>query len=175
MVAASPLGPSQYLTFTLDKEIYALEICQVQEVLDFTKITRVPGMPGFARGIINLRDITVPVVDLKLKFNGCETQTQTDTCIIIAQFAGDNDQVLLGILADSVREVLSLESEALDLPDKMGNRLKSSYIKGIGKKDQAFIIILDLDKLFSPGEMGAVDPTEPLPLTEKSPSPPLEG
>ena len=157
---------THYLTFKLDREVYALEIKQVREVLDFIEITRVPGMPSFTRGIINLRGNVVPVVDLKLKFDMPETLNTVDTCIIILDFVIDREPVLIGILADSVQEVLSLEPDQLEPVSKMGSRLKSEFIKGIGKKDKHFIIILDLDKVFSTGEIEEVVGVENLSLPE---------
>lgn len=147
---------SQYLTFRLDKEIYALGITQVREVLDFTELTKVPGMPVFMRGIINLRDSVVPVIDLKLKFNLPETQNTVDTCIIILDFVIDNETLLVGILADSVREVLTLEPDQIEPAPRMGVGINPGFIRGIGRKDKKFTIILNLGKLFSSEEIMAV-------------------
>lgn len=140
---------SQYLTFKIDNETYALEIIQVREVLDLKNITKIPGMPKFARGVINLRGATVPVVDLNLKFNGVETGSQVDTCIVIVEFVSEGDRQLFGILADAVQEVLSLDPENFDPPDRMGGEFKSDLIKGIGKKGDQFIILLNLEDIFS--------------------------
>ncbi len=152
---------SQYLTFKLNKEVYALGITQVREVLDYTEITKVPGMPDFVQGIINLRDNVVPVIDLKLKFDLPETQNTVDTCIIILDFVIDKELVLMGILADSVREVLTLEPEQIEPAPRMGTGIHPGFIKGIGKKDKKFTIILNLDKMFSSEEIEAVTGIEP--------------
>jgi purine-binding chemotaxis protein CheW len=147
---------SQYLTFKLDKEVYALGITQVREVLDYTEITKVPGMPVFMRGIINLRDTVVPVIDLKLKFELPETQNTVDTCIIILDFIMGKESLLMGILADSVQEVLTLEPDQVEPAPRMGVGINPGFIKGIGKKDKKFTIILNLDKLFSTEEIESV-------------------
>lgn len=151
---------SQYLTFILDKEIYAININQVREVLDFTKSTRVPSMPPFIKGVINLRGGVVPVVDLRLKF-GMEAEEQTvDTCIIIIEVSIEDSQTLLGIMADSVQEVMSMEPDQIEPAPKIGTRLKTEFIKGLGKKNDDFIIILDSDKVFSTEELTIVQEVE---------------
>ena len=97
---------TQYLTFKLDDEIFALDIGKVREVLDFTSITRVPRTPDFMSGVINLRGIVVPVVDMKLKLGMTRTEKMINTCIIIVELELDGDMVVLGALADSVQEVI---------------------------------------------------------------------
>ncbi|MCG8336610.1 MAG: chemotaxis protein CheW [Proteobacteria bacterium] len=156
---------SQYLTFVLDKEIYAININQVREVLDFTKTTRVPRMPPFIKGVINLRGGVVPVVDLRLKFGMAAEEQTVDTCIIIIEVSIEDSQTLLGIMADSVQEVMSMEPDQIEPAPKIGTRLKTEFIKGLGKRNDDFIIILDSDKVFSAEELTIVqeveDTTEP--------------
>lgn len=140
---------SQYLTFKLDQETYALDITQVREVLDFSEFTKVPRMPEFMRGVINLRGGVVPVVDLRLKFGMTRTEKTIDTCVIIIDLDIDGQDTLLGALADSVQEVLSIEPDQILSPPKIGTRLNTDFIKGMGKKDDEFVIIIDIDKIFS--------------------------
>lgn len=151
---------SQYLTFKLDDEIYALDINQVREVLDFTDVTKVPKMPNFMRGVINLRGGVVPVVDLRLKFGMSKTEKTVDTCIIIMEITLDQDVTLLGAMADSVQEVLTLEPNQIEPAPRIGTRLKTEFIKGMGKKNEEFIIILDIDRVFSAEELITVQETE---------------
>ncbi len=153
----------QYLTFKLDEEIYALDINQVREVLDFTEVTKVPKMPDFLRGVINLRGGVVPVVDLRLKFGMRMTERTVDTCIIIMEITLDQEATLLGAMADSVQEVLTLEPEQVEPAPKIGTRLKTEFIKGMGKKNEEFIIILDIDRVFSTEELSTVQTTESAP------------
>ncbi len=150
----------QYLTFRLEEEIYALDINQVREVLDFTKVTKVPKMPDFMRGVINLRGGVVPVVDLRLKFGMGMTEITVDTCIIIMEITLDQEATLLGAMADSVQEVLTLEPGHVEPAPKIGTRLKTEFIKGMGKKNKEFIIILDIDRVFSTEELVTVRETE---------------
>ena len=104
---------TQYLTFKLGEEVYAVDIAKVREVLDFTTVTKVPRTPEFMRGVINLRGSVVPVVDLRLKFGMSRTENTVNTCIIILEVRVDSETTVLGALADSVQEVIDLES-ALD-------------------------------------------------------------
>lgn len=147
---------TQYLSFTLSEEVYALDISKVREVLDLTSITRVPKTPDFMRGIINLRGSVVPVVDLRLKFGMSETEKTVNTCIIIVETSLDGDTVLIGALADSVQEVFDIDAGQIEPPPKIGTKLEIDFIKGMGKRDDNFIIILNIDKVFSAEEIALV-------------------
>lgn len=147
---------TQYLTFKLGEEIFALDIAKVREVLDFTSITKVPRTPEFMRGVINLRGSVVPVVDMRLKFGMSLTERTVNTCIIIVEVNLDNETTILGALADSVQEVIELEPEQIEPAPKIGTRLKTEFIRGMGKRDDQFLIILDIDKVFSAEELSIV-------------------
>jgi purine-binding chemotaxis protein CheW len=156
MTTASITETTQYLTFKLDNEVFALDISKVREVLDFTTITRVPRTPEFMRGVINLRGSVVPVVDLRLKFGMTKTERTVNTCIIITEVTVDNDTTVLGALADSVQEVLDLGPDHIEPAPKIGTRLNTGFIKGMGKQNERFVIILDIDKVFSTDELAVV-------------------
>ncbi len=145
-----------YLTFGLDGETFALEVAHVREVLDLTSITKVPKTPDFMRGVINLRGGVVPVVDMRLKFNLPATEDTVDTCIIVIDVELESETIVLGALADSVRAVFELGSELIEPPPSIGTRLDTEFIKGMGKHDDQFIIILDIDKVFSADEIAMV-------------------
>ncbi len=147
---------TQYLSFKLDNEIFALDIDKVREILDYTAITKVPRTPEFMLGVINLRGGVVPVVDLRLKFGMTETEKTVNTCIIITEIELDNEKAIIGALADSVDEVFDLEPDQIEPAPKIGTRLKTDFINGMGKKDDEFIIILDIDKVFSTDEISLV-------------------
>jgi purine-binding chemotaxis protein CheW len=153
MTTADITETTQYLTFKLDNEVFALDIGKVREVLDFTTITRVPRTPEFMQGVINLRGSVVPVVDLRLKFGMTKTERTVNTCIIIVEVTVDEETTILGALADSVQEVLDLEPHQIEPAPKIGTRLNTAFIRGMGKRDNAFIIILDIDKVFSTEEL----------------------
>ncbi len=154
---------TQYLTFTLENEDFALDISQVREVLNIITITRVPRMPQFLSGVINLRGNVVPVIDLRLKL-GMNAITKTvETCIVIVEVLIDNELTQMGALTDSVKEVIDLEPGQIAPPPKLGTKLKTEFIKGMGKQGERFLIILDIDKILSDEEiamairMGEID------------------
>ena len=160
MSATEILESTQYLTFKLDQEVYALDIIQVREVLDFTEVTKVPRMPDFMRGVINLRGGVVPVVDLRLKFDMAKSEKTVDTCIIIMELDIEGEKTFLGALADSVQEVITLESDQIEPPPKIGTRLDTEFIRGMGKKNDDLIIILDVDRVFSSSELEGFQTSE---------------
>ena len=143
----------QVLTFKLGDEVFALDISKVREVLDFTSVTKVPQTPDLMLGVINLRGSVVPVVDMRLKFGMSKTETTVNTCIIIVEIELDGETAVLGALADSVQEVMELDAAQVEPPPRIGTRLKTTFIKGMGKREGRFIIILDIDKVFSADEL----------------------
>lgn len=146
----------QYLSFKLNEEEFALDISKVREVLDFTKITRVPQTPEFMRGVINLRGSVVPVVDLNKKFGIKNTEKTVNTRIIIGEVSIEGDDTVLGVLADSVHEVMELEPESIEPAPKIGTRMNTDFIKGMGKREEEFVMILDIDKVFSADELASI-------------------
>jgi purine-binding chemotaxis protein CheW len=144
---------NQFLTFKLDEEVFALDIGKVREVLDFTTITKVPQTPDFMRGVINLRGNVVPVVDLRLKFGLPITEKTVNTCIIITEVEIEGETLVLGAMADSVQEVLDLEPDQIEAPPRIGTKLNIDFIRGMGKRGEEFIIILDIDYIFSQQEL----------------------
>jgi purine-binding chemotaxis protein CheW len=156
MSVAEMLDTTQYLTYKLGEEVFALDISKVREVLDFTDITKVPRTPDFMRGVINLRGSVVPVVDMKLKFDMNKTEKTVNTCIIITEVTVDGETTVLGALADSVQEVIDLESDRIEPAPRIGTTVYHEFIKGMGKHNEHFIIILDIDKVFSAEDLDLV-------------------
>lgn len=157
---------NQYLTFKLEDEIYALDISIVREVLEYRTLTKLPQTPDYVCGVMNLRERAVPVVDLRLKFGMCGTERTVNTCIIITEVCHGSDSSEIGILVDMVQEVYEFESDQIEPPPKMGVKLKTDFIKGMGKRDEAFIIILEVDKLFSMYDVKMVQLKDGSPLKE---------
>jgi len=147
---------TQYLTFKLDEEVFSVDISKVREVLDFTTVTKVPQTPDFMRGVINLRGSVVPVVDLRLKFGMSRTEKTVNTCVIIVEINIEGEVTVLGALADSVQEVIDLEPDQIEPAPKIGTRLRTDFITGMGKRENQFIMILDIDKIFSSEEIAVV-------------------
>jgi len=143
----------QYLTYKLADEIFALDIGKVREVLDYTTVTKVPQTPDYMCGVINLRGSVVPVIDLRLKFGMTKTEQTVNTCIIITEVDMDDEVTVLGALADSVQEVLDIGTEEIEPAPRIGTGLNTDFIKGMGKQGEQFVIILDIDKVFSADEL----------------------
>ena len=147
---------TQYLTFKLQDEVFAFDISKVREVLDFTTITKVPRTPEFMRGVINLRGSVVPVVDLRLKF-GMEEMSYTErTCIIVAEMQGMSGSIQMGIVVDSVSEVLNIKGVDVEGTPPFGAKLDTDYILGMAKMNGGVKILLDIDKVLSAHGTGLV-------------------
>jgi purine-binding chemotaxis protein CheW len=153
---------NQYLTFVLDEEDFALEIMKVKEVLDYINITRVPRMPGYLCGVINLRGNVVPVIDLRLKLGMSKIQRTVDTCIVIMEIHIDGELVQMGALTDAVKGVIELESKDIVSAPKLGTRLNTEFIRGMGKQDDQFIIILDIDRVLSADDVAILQDVKDL-------------
>jgi purine-binding chemotaxis protein CheW len=147
---------NQYLTFTLDNEQYAIGVSKVREVLEHTKITKLPRTAEFMKGIINLRGAGVPVIDLRLKFGLQETPITKDTSIIVMEVESQDGTVVVGALADSVHEVIEIDEKSVEPAPRFGTRLAAEFIKGVGKKDDLFIIILDIDRIFNAEDISVI-------------------
>lgn len=147
---------NQYLSFKLDEEIFALGIAKVREVLDYISITKVPKTPDFMRGVINVRGGVVPVVDMRIKFGMPKTEQTVNTCIIIVEIEMEGETTVLGVLADSVEEVMDIDPSQIEPAPKIGTRLRTDFIRGMGKRGEEFVIILDIDKVFSSEELAVV-------------------
>ena len=164
---------AQYLTFSLDREQFAVDIGSVREVLEFSAATKVPRTPDFMRGVINLRGSVVPVIDLRLKLGLSRTENTIDTCVIIIEVDAGGEKLVLGALADSVQEVIELDPKSIQPPPRMGTRVNIDFIRGIGKRDEQFIMLLDISRVLTDVEMRAVglNATEPPPPLLAPPAP----
>jgi len=150
---------SQYLTFTLDKEQYAIDVAKVKEVLEYSTVTKVPRTPQFMRGVINLRGSVVPVVDLRMKFDMGETEKTISTSIIVVEVIIEGETVVIGTLADSVQEVIDLDRGQIEPTPQIGTKIDADFIEGIGKQDGRFIMILNIDRVFTESDLQTLDRT----------------
>jgi purine-binding chemotaxis protein CheW len=151
----------QYLTFKLGDEVFGIDVSKVREVLDFAAITRIPRTPDFMSGVINLRGNVVPVVDLRLCFEMSKTSKTVNTSIVVVEMLIEGEPTVIGALADSVQEVIDLEPEQIQPAPRMGTQIRTEFIKGMGKHDAEFIMILDIDRVFSAGELSPVRDATP--------------
>ncbi len=146
---------SQYLTFFIAGEEYAVGILRVKEIIQYDTLTTVPKTPPWVRGVINLRGGVVPVVDLALKFGLDETQITNSTCIVITEvdLDGEHERTVMGVLADSVSQVIDLRAGDVEAPPAFGTRIHVDYLKGLGKAGKKFVLMLDIDKVLSVDEL----------------------
>ncbi|MGD9158927.1 MAG: chemotaxis protein CheW [Desulfobacteraceae bacterium] len=142
-------GVSQYLSFQLGNELFAIEVAHVREVLELIKITSVPGAPEFLKGIINVRGGVVPVMNLHCRLGLFESEKGVNTRIIVTELPLGDENIVLGIIADSVKEVLDLKEEDIEEPPRIGNKFNTNFTKGITNRDDDFIIILDIESIIS--------------------------
>lgn len=145
----------QYLTFTLGDEHFAIGIAKVREVLDFTDITKVPRTPDIMRGVINLRGHVLPVVDLKQSLGMSAVEKTVDTCIVVVEAEIDSQILSVGMLADSVQEVIDIDPTQVEPTPRLGTRMNTDFLCGMGKHGDRFLMILDIDKVLSADEAAA--------------------
>lgn len=146
-------GTHQFLTFHLDKEQYAADVSRVREVLELMPLTRLPRMPEYMKGVINIRGNVVPVVDLRQKFGMSEVERSVDTSIIVMDVGSSDERLTVGCLADSVEEVVDIQPESVNPPPSFGTKVEAEFIDGIAERDDQFVIILDIDKVFRSEEL----------------------
>jgi purine-binding chemotaxis protein CheW len=143
---------TQYLSFLLGGEAYAIGILRVREILEHQPATRVPQTPPSIRGVINLRGKVIPIVDLALKFGLPPTQTTRWTCIIVVETSIGGETAVMGVLADSVSEVIDLNPGDIEVPPTFGTHVKVDYLRGMGRTGQKFVLLLDIDRVLSAEE-----------------------
>ncbi|NMG65536.1 chemotaxis protein CheW [Azoarcus indigens] len=163
LAAAAAEAPQQYLTFTLNAEIFAIGILHIKEIIEYGSLTEIPMMPAFIRGVINLRGAVVPVIDLSARFGGRQTEIARRTCIVIVELVqtvedGELRQDI-GIMVDSVNEVLEIPATDVEPPPAFGSRIRTDFIRAMGKVEGRFVIILDLDRVLSVEEMAQLGAT----------------
>jgi purine-binding chemotaxis protein CheW len=143
----------QYLTFTLGEEQYAVDVSQVKEVLEMQPITRIPNTPPYMRGVINVRGGVIPILDLRKKFGMEEVEETVDTSIVVLEVHAGEETITVGTVADTVQEVIELPGERIEPTPRIGTKLDTAFIKGLGKHEEQFLIILDIDKVFTDAEL----------------------
>ena len=147
----------QYLTFKLGSELFGVDVSKAREVLDFSEVTQVPQTPDYMLGVINLRGSVVPVINLRQKFGMDEVEKTIDTCIVVMEIEIDGDVIVIGTMADAVQEVLDLDESQIEPPPRLGSKLNTEFIKGMGNLDDQFIIILDIDRVFTVEELAEIE------------------
>lgn len=146
----------QYLTFSLGDEVFAMDIRTVREIIQHASMTVVPLMPAFVKGVINLRGAVVPVIDLQSRFGRETASVGKKTCIVIFDASAQGEKQELGLMVDAVREVIEIPNAKIEPTPTFGTTIAKEYIRGMGKVEEDFIPILDMDKSLSMEEMAAI-------------------
>lgn len=148
--AAQEVIPTrQFLTFRIGAELFGMDLTQTREILEFNGVTEVPLMPKFLRGVINLRGEVVPVIDLAVRLGRNPVQVQRRTCIIVVELHADDQFYVLGLLADAVSEVVEIADSEIDEAPAFGSNIRAEFIKGIAKRDNQFVVLLDANNALS--------------------------
>jgi purine-binding chemotaxis protein CheW len=143
----------QFLTFTLGGEMFAIEINNIKEIIEYGSLTTVPMMPEFVRGVINLRGRVVPVIDLAVRFGRKASEATKRTCNVIIEVQAEEQTLDIGIVVDAVSEVLEIPASEIEPAPSFGAKIRADFIQGMGKVGGEFVIILGLDKVLSVEEM----------------------
>ncbi len=143
----------EFLTFVLGKEEYGIEILKVQEIRGYDSVTQIANTPAFIKGVINLRGVIVPIVDMRIKFNLGQVTYDEFTVVIILNVANR----VLGMVVDSVSDVLTLSAEQIKPAPEFGSGIDTAYLTGIGAVDDRMLILIDIEKLMTSSEMAIVE------------------
>ena len=147
---------NQYLTFLLGDEMFAIGILSIREIIEYGVVTDVPMTPPFIRGVLNLRGAVVPVVDLSVRFGRQARENTKRTCIVIVEIESPRGNQEMGVVVDAVNEVLEIAHDDIEPPPEFGARIRIDFIKGMGKIEGKFVIVLDLNRVLSVDEVAVV-------------------
>lgn len=143
----------QYLTFMIGGEEYAISLLKVKEIIEYDTVTQIPKTPEWIRGVINLRGSVVPVIDLAVKFRLAPSVAGKMTCIVITEVQSGDESAVMGIMADSVRQVIDLRPQDVEEPPTFGTRVKVDYLLGMARSGKKFCLLLDTEKVLSTDEL----------------------
>ncbi len=152
IAAAKQEQAQQYLTFSLGTEVYAIGILAIKEIIEYSSLTSVPMMPGYVRGVINLRGAVVPVLDLSVRFGKQASPTTKRTCIVIIEITTAGERQDVGVVVDAVDSVLDIPPDQIEPPPAFGARVSTDFIQGMGKVNGKFVILLDVNSVLAPEE-----------------------
>jgi purine-binding chemotaxis protein CheW len=159
--AVEQAASRQYLTFTVANEMFGIAISSIKEIIEYRAPTDVPMMPGFMRGVINLRGRVVPVIDLSVRFGRGKNENTRRTCIVIVEIRQDGAQHDIGVVVDAVSAVLEIADADIEPAPAFGARLRADFISGMGKLGEKFVIMLDIDCVLSVEELALLGGTAP--------------
>jgi purine-binding chemotaxis protein CheW len=154
--ARAALEPTQYLTFMLAGEAFAIGILAIKEIIEYHSLTEVPMMPPCVRGVINLRGAVVPVVDLLARFGRAQSPVTKRTCIVIVEVESAGERQVIGVVVDAVNEVLDIDAADIEPAPSFGARIRTDFIQGMGKVKGKFVILLDVDQVLALDDLAAL-------------------
>jgi purine-binding chemotaxis protein CheW len=163
MDESASASTEQFLAFELGGDCYALAIQRVREIVEYTPPTRVPGTPPFVRGVMNLRGSVVPVIDLARKLGLDSPPVTRRTCSVILEIDNEGERLVMGLVVDSVSDVLELTAAEIAPPPPFGTRVKLDYLRGLTKRGGGFTLVIDIDRVLSAEELAitaALDPSK---------------
>jgi purine-binding chemotaxis protein CheW len=155
-VASADAEQTQYLTFMLGTEMFAIGILAVKEIIEYSGITTVPMMPACIRGVLNLRGAVVPVLDLSLRFGRPEIIVSKRTCIIIVETESNGEQYVIGMVVDAVNAVMDIPASEIEPPPSFGAKVRSDFLHGMGKVNGKFVLLLNAQQVLSASEIGQI-------------------
>ena len=159
-VATTTAERTQYLTFMLGGETFAIGILAIKEIIEYGNLTEVPMMPQCIRGVINLRGAVVPVMDLSARFGKEAREVTKRTCIVIVEIEAHGEQQVVGVIVDAVNAVIEIAASEIEPPPTFGARIPSDFIEGMGKINDRFVILLNANRVLSADEMDALAKTD---------------
>ena len=157
---AKPADHKQYLTFMLGGEVFAIGILCIKEIIEYAGLTEVPMMPECIRGVINLRGAVVPVLDLSARFGKKAGEVTKKTCIVIVEVQSGEERHDMGVVVDAVNAVLEIPASEIEPPPAFGAKIRTDFIEGMGKVDGKFVILLNVNRVLSVAEIGAMTQVE---------------
>lgn len=149
-------GVQQYLTFILGREVFAINILNIKEIIEYGNLTEVPKMPAFIRGVINLRGAVVPVIDMAARFDKPGSEITRKTCIVIIEVEHEDAKQVVGVMVDAVNEVLDIDASEIEPAPSFGAHIRADFIEGMGKIDGRFVILLNVNRVLSVSEIATL-------------------
>lgn len=146
----------QYLTFILGREVFAINILNIKEIIEYGNLTEVPKMPVFIRGVINLRGAVVPVIDMAARFDKPSSEITRKTCIVIIEIEHDDAKQVVGVMVDAVNEVLDIAPSEIEPAPSFGANIRADFIEGMGKIEGRFVILLNVNRVLSVNEIATL-------------------
>lgn len=157
---STAVATDQYLTFSIDGEQYGADVSRVREVLELVPITKIAQTHEFMKGVINIRNSVVPVIDLRIKLGLPEAEETVDTSIVVMDLVAESKTITIGCIVDSVQEVVHIDSAMAEPPPAIGSAIDGNSIRAIAEVGEKFVIILDIDEVFKGDQLRTAIPTE---------------